>query len=165
MGNTFKAELTNMVMVYDKNTNRAVVQQRVKYWKGITFPGGHVEKGESFIDSAKREVFEETGLKVDNLKLCGIIDWCHRKSGERYMVMLYKTDTYSGELIGETEEGKVFWADIDEIPNMELSQHFESYLKVFLDDSKQEFLVFTTKRVRIFQFFNQHKINYRKALK
>lgn len=139
MGNTFKAELTNMVMVYDKNTNRAVVQQRVKYWKGITFPGGHVEKGESFIDSAKREVFEETGLKVDNLKLCGIIDWCHRKSGERYMVMLYKTDTYSGELIGETEEGKVFWADIDEIPNMELSQDFENYLKVFLDDSKQEF--------------------------
>lgn len=139
MGNTFKAELTNMVMVYDKNTNRAVVQQRVKYWKGITFPGGHVEKGESFIDSAKREVFEETGLKVDNLKLCGVIDWCHRKSGERYMVILYKTDTYSGELIEETEEGKVFWADIDEIPKMELSQDFENYLKVFLDDDKQEF--------------------------
>lgn len=139
MSNTFKAELTNMVMVYDKNTNRAVVQQRVKYWKGITFPGGHVEKGESFIDSAKREVFEETRLKVDNLKLCGIIDWCHRKSGERYMVMLYKTDTYSGELIEETEEGKVFWADIDEIPKMELSQDFENYLKVFLDDEKQEF--------------------------
>ncbi len=139
MGNTFKAELTNMVMVYDKNTNRAVVQQRVKYWKGITFPGGHVEKGESFIDSAKREVLEETGLKVDNLKLCGIIDWCHRKSGERYMVILYKTDTYSGELIGETEEGKVFWADIDEIPNMELPPYFDDYLKVFLSDDKQEF--------------------------
>ena len=139
MSNTFKAELTNMVMVYDKNTNRAVVQQRTKYWKGISFPGGHVEKGESFIDSAKREVFEETGLKVDNLKLCGIIDWCHRKSGERYMVMLYKTDTYSGELIGETEEGKVFWADINEIPNMELSRDFENYLKVFLADDKQEF--------------------------
>lgn len=139
MSNTFKAELTNMVMVYDKNTNRAVVQQRVKYWKGITFPGGHVEKGESFIDSAKREVFEETGLKVDNLKLCGIIDWCHRKSGERYIVILYKTDTYSGELIDETEEGKVFWADIDEIPKMELPPYFDDYLKVFLSDDKQEF--------------------------
>ena len=139
MGNTFKAELTNMVMVYDKNTNRAVVQQRVKYWKGITFPGGHVEKGESFIDSAKREVFEETGLKVDNLKLCGVIDWCNRKSGERYMVMLYKTDTFSGELIGETEEGKVFWTDIDEIPKMELPPYFDDYLKVFFSDDKQEF--------------------------
>ena len=128
-----------MVMVYDKNTNRAVVQQRVKYWKGITFPGGHVEKGESFIDSAKREVFEETGLKVDNLKLCGIIDWCHRKSGERYMVILYKTDTYSGELISETEEGKVFWADIDEIPKMELAPDFEDFLKIFLSEKNQEF--------------------------
>lgn len=146
MGNTFKAELTNMVMVYDKDTNRAVVQNRVKYWNGISFPGGHVEKGESFIDSAKREVFEETGLKVDNLKLCGIIDWCHRKSGERYMVMLYKTDTYSGELIGETEEGKVFWADIDEIPKMELAPHFGNFFKVFRGDDKQEFFGLYDKR-------------------
>lgn len=128
-----------MVMVYDKDTNRAVVQNRVKYWNGISFPGGHVEKGESFIDSAKREVFEETGLKVDNLKLCGIIDWCHKKSGERYMVMLYKTDTYSGELISETEEGKVFWADIDEIPKMKLAPYFGDYFKVFIGDDKQEF--------------------------
>lgn len=135
-----------MVMVYDKDTNRAVVQNRVKYWNGISFPGGHVEKGESFIDSAKREVFEETGLKVDNLKLCGIIDWCHRKSGERYMVMLYKTDTYSGELIGETEEGKVFWADIDEIPKMELAPHFGNYFKVFRGDDKQEFFGLYDKR-------------------
>ena len=139
MSNTFKAELTNMVMVYDKNTNRAVVQNRIKYCTGISFPGGHVEKVESFVDSAKREVLEETGLKVDNLKLCGIAQWCHKKKGNRYIVMLYKTDTFSGELIEKTEEGKVFWADIDEIPKMELSQHFESYLKVFLDDSKQEF--------------------------
>lgn len=127
-----------MVMVYDKDTNRAVVQNRVKYWNGISFPGGHVEKGESFIDSAKREVFEETGLKVDNLKLCGIIDWCHKKSGERYMVILYKTDTYSGELISETEEGKVFWADMDEIPKMELAPHFGDYFKVFTG-GEQEF--------------------------
>ena len=139
MSNTFKAEFTNMVMVYDKNTNRAVVQQRTKYWKGISFPGGHVEKGESFIDSAKREVFEETGLKIDNLKLCGIAQWCHKKKGNRYIVMLYKTDTYSGELIEETKEGKVFWADIDKIPKMELPPYFDGHLKVFLDDEKQEF--------------------------
>lgn len=141
MSNTLKAEFTNMVMVYDKDTNRAVVQQRTKYWKGISFPGGHVEKGESFIDSAKREVFEETGLKIDNLKLCGIAQWCHKKKGNRYIVMLYKTDTYSGELIDETEEGKVFWADIDEIPKMELAPDFEDFLKIFLSEKNQEFFV------------------------
>lgn len=141
MSNALKAEFTNMVMVYDKDTNRAVVQQRTTYWKGITFPGGHVEKGESFVDSAKREVLEETGLKIDNLKLCGIAQWCHKKKGNRYIVMLYKTDTYSGELIGETEEGKVFWADIDEIPKMELAPDFEDFLKIFLSEKNQEFFV------------------------
>ena len=141
MSNTFKAELTNMVMVYDKNTNRAVVQNRIKYCTGISFPGGHIEKGESFVDSAKREVLEETGLKVDNLQLCGIAQWCHKKKGNRYIVMLYKTDTFSGELIDETEEGKVFWADIDEIPKMELAPDFEDFLKIFLSEKNQEFFV------------------------
>lgn len=55
--------------------------------------------------------------------------------------MLYKTDTYSGELIGETEEGKVFWADIDEIPKMELAPDFEDFLKIFLSEKNQEFFV------------------------
>jgi 8-oxo-dGTP pyrophosphatase MutT (NUDIX family) len=32
-------------------------------------PGGHVEKGESYLDGAKREFFEETGIKIINLKI------------------------------------------------------------------------------------------------
>lgn len=31
-------------------------------------PGGHLEYGESFADCAKREVLEETGLQVGNVK-------------------------------------------------------------------------------------------------
>lgn len=115
--------------------------------RGITFPGGHVEKGESIIDSAIREVKEETGLTVKDLKLCGITDWCHRKKNERYLVFLYKTDNYSGELIDETVEGEVFWADIDEIPNMELSPNFDEYIKVFFDDSKNEAFALYDKKV------------------
>ena len=55
-------ELTNMVMVTDETTGRVLVQERVKSWKGLSFPGGHVEPGESFVDSAVREIKEETGL-------------------------------------------------------------------------------------------------------
>ena len=51
-----KAELTNMCMIYD-GAGRVVVQDKVgKSWGGITFPGGHVEKDESFVDSVIREV-------------------------------------------------------------------------------------------------------------
>lgn len=35
--------------------------------------GGHVERGEGFLKAARREVFEESGLAVDNLWLAGVI--------------------------------------------------------------------------------------------
>ena len=67
-----KVELTNMVMVQDKTTGKVLVQERRKSWKGLSFPGGHVDEAESFVDSAVREIKEETGLDIKNLKSCGV---------------------------------------------------------------------------------------------
>lgn len=44
----------------------------VKDWKGLTLPGGHIEKSESIIDAVIREMKEETGLDIQNPRLCGI---------------------------------------------------------------------------------------------
>ena len=81
-----KAELTNMCMIYD-GAGRVVVQDKVgKSWGGITFPGGHVEKDESFVDSVIREVKEETGLDIQSPKLCGI-KWWEAGHGRRYIIL------------------------------------------------------------------------------
>ena len=48
-----ETELTNMVMVRDKASGKVLVQQRVKSWQGLSFPGGHVEEGESFVPKYK----------------------------------------------------------------------------------------------------------------
>ena len=48
-----KIEMTNMVMIQDKQTGKVLVQDRVKSWMGLSFPGGHVEDNESIVDSAK----------------------------------------------------------------------------------------------------------------
>lgn len=61
--------LMNMCMIY--NDSEVLVQEKVDdAYSGITFPGGHVEKGESFTDAVIREVLEETGLKILAPQLC-----------------------------------------------------------------------------------------------
>ncbi len=74
MSREVKVELANMCMVCDGT--KVLVQDRVKPdWRGIAFPGGHVEAGESVIGSVIREIKEETGLTIERPRLCGMKDW------------------------------------------------------------------------------------------
>ena len=63
-------------------------------WIGV---GGKFEEKESPDECLIREVKEETGLTISNLKLCGVKQAFY-KDGTRYIVYLYKTNTFTGEL-------------------------------------------------------------------
>ena len=68
--------LTNICLIEDLETQRVVMQYRspeTNRWSGYAFPGGHVENGESFAESVIREIYEETGLTIQNPQLVGII--------------------------------------------------------------------------------------------
>ena len=123
-------ELTNMVMVQDPETGKVLVEKRIKKYPGIAFPGGHVEDKESIYDSAIREIREETGLDIWDLEPCGFIYWEH-ENGYRYFTYFYKTTKFSGELIGETDEGPVFWVDPAELSNLALAPNMDRYLPMF----------------------------------
>lgn len=128
--------LTNMCMVYDGD--RILVQDRMNPdWPGITFPGGHIEPKESFVDSVIREIKEETGLDISNLQLCGIKQWTQRNGKYRYIVLFYKTDTFSGEL-KSSDEGKVFWIDKSQLTEYTLANGFEGMYEVFENDALSE---------------------------
>ncbi len=105
MDRTQIVTITNMCMVY-KDDQVLVLDKVNDDWNGITFPGGHIEKGESFADSVVREVLEETGLTIASPQLCGIKDWTN-EDGSRYMVLFYKTNLFEGEL-KSSDDGKVF---------------------------------------------------------
>lgn len=136
MSREIKAELTNMCMVC--RGDEVVVQERRPEhgWPGITFPGGHVEPGESVTQSVIREVREETGLTLMNPRLCGIKDWMN-DDGSRYIVFLYKCDTFSGEL-KSSEEGEVFWTNRDGLSGMNLSSGMEETFQPFFSDEISE---------------------------
>ena len=80
----------NVVMVYDMKTDSVLLQNRTRKWKGGCFPGGHLENGETVLNSAVREVKEETGLDVTDLVPCGLVHW--NKSGGRHeLIFCYRT--------------------------------------------------------------------------
>lgn len=96
--------LTNMCMICDGDY--VIVQRRNDPgWPGICFPGGHVEPCESFTDSVVREVSEETGLEIADVRLCGVRHWVPPDNDHRYIVFLYRTSTFTGEL-RSSEEAK-----------------------------------------------------------
>ena len=117
---------------------RLLVQDRVNPdWPGITFPGGHVEPGESFVESVIREVREETGLTVQDPILCGVKQFPLRGGG-RYVLLLFRASRFTGTLTSSAE-GEVFWLPREELENCRLAPDFFEMLRVFEDPILSEF--------------------------
>ena len=101
------------------------------------FPKGHVEAGETEVETALREVREETGLTIENPRLCGVKQF-QTKENARYVVFFYKADQYHGHL-QSSDEGEVFWLRRSEFDRYSFVEDFADMLKVFEQDDLNEF--------------------------
>ncbi|MBR4676075.1 MAG: 8-oxo-dGTP diphosphatase [Victivallales bacterium] len=141
--------LCNMCMIEDKATGRVLVQHRLPKatnpWCGLTFPGGHVEAGESITASVVREIREETGLTASNLRMCGVVEWetigertagspAEVEANSKYIVFMFRTSTYTGDLKSSTE-GRMEWMTLDEMRHGGLAPHMEEYIRVMVEDN------------------------------
>lgn len=132
-----RAIFTNLCMICDDAGN-ILVQDRIDpEWGGICFPGGHVEPGESFVESVIREVYEETGLTIENPILCGSKQF-QTKDNARYVVLFYKTNCFSGTL-RSSEEGEMLWIPRADLSKYRLAPDFEAMLQVMESDRLSEF--------------------------
>ena len=135
MYRTETVELTVLCLI--QNGNRILLQNRVKDdWHGYALPGGHVEKGESFVDAVKREMKEETGLDIYEPKLAGIKQF--PIDNGRYVVLLFKANNFSGELVA-SEEGNMEWIDIGSLDKIKTVDDLLDLIKVIEDDNLTEF--------------------------
>ncbi len=90
--------------------------------------GGHVEEGESPVDCIKREVFEETGLTINEINCRGFITFVMGKETEH--AFLYTSDSFSGKLINNCNEGELSWVDYDRVLDLNLWEGDKVFLKL-----------------------------------
>ncbi len=95
-------------VVVNKEGKILLIRLKKGPFKGaLCIPGGGVEPGELSHETAKREVFEETGVEVSGFKPYGFCELIHSGISQHKIVMLMHA---KGE--GEpknTEEGEAFW--------------------------------------------------------
>lgn len=81
-------------------------------WNGF---GGKVEKGETVVEGAKRELWEECGVTANSLTRVGLINFEFEKDPVLWEVHIFKTSDYTG-IPTETEEMSPQWYSEDSVP-------------------------------------------------
>ncbi len=82
------------------------------------FPGGHLEYGESVLDCARREVLEETSLKITKLRHLGFTDKAFTIGKRQYITLLISSDYASGTAeVLEPDKCELWqWFDYQQLP-------------------------------------------------
>ncbi|HEX2981277.1 MAG TPA: NUDIX domain-containing protein [Anaerolineaceae bacterium] len=96
--------------------------------------GGHIERGENVIASARREVLEETGLKPDDLWLTGVIA-IDSGSQTGIMVFVFRGTSHHGETKA-SNEGQLEWIRLTDLPNLDLVEDVPQLLERVMTKEK-----------------------------
>jgi len=93
--------------------------------------GGHIEHGESPEECIKREVFEESGLTMNNYRLRGLITFVIDDIDE--YTFLYTCDDFTG-VEKECNEGDLTWIPKDKIKTLPLWEGDKIFFDLLSED-------------------------------
>ena len=123
-------------IVIEDSEGRILLQQRSDF--GVWgLPGGNAEEGESLESVVVREVVEETGLTVSDLKPFGFgCDPAHETitfpNGDRcqFFALIFYTKSFAGSAtIADEESSALAWFDLGNLPTLlpNMARSLEAY--------------------------------------
>lgn len=126
------------VCMIKKGNEVLLLDRQHDHFKGYIPPGGKVDFPESIVESAKREVKEETGLEVNALEFKGLHEYVNPVAGDRYMIFNYLSEEFTGELLEDGPEGKACWVDIDEAYELPMQDSVRRRFPLFFEEGTFE---------------------------
>ena len=112
--------------------NKILLCKSHKWSNKYVIPGGHIELGEKMEQALKREILEETGLEIYDIKLISLKDSIynnsfHEKKHYIFIDYICKTDSYDVVLNDEAQEYE--WVDLEDIVKIKREVFLSNYLK------------------------------------
>jgi 8-oxo-dGTP diphosphatase len=105
---------SNDVLLMKRGAHRRIFPNK---YNGL---GGHVERDEHPAETATREVLEESGLTIRDVRLCGIH---HIDAGAEYsgiVMYVFSAQTDSREITVTTEEGTLEWIPVSRVADLDV---------------------------------------------
>lgn len=102
----------NVIMVYDREMKNLLMCERLREpYKGLSnLVGGKIEAGETGLEAAYRELYEETNISEDDIELHHLMDFT-------YHIEQVRVEVYVGQLERDVEvsgeENILYWSDLE----------------------------------------------------
>ncbi len=131
----YKIPVSILVVIYTKQSSILLLHRadRKNYWQSVT---GSIEKKETLLEAASREVYEETGIKTNEYSLR---DW---KLNHQYEIYQHWRHRYEPKITHNTEH--IFGLEIPLGTQIKLSpsEHIE-YEWVNINEAKKKVFSWT----------------------
>jgi len=119
------------VLIFNKN-DEILLLKRADEQQNWDLPGGHIQKGENFVDGARRETKEETNLDISDLKPIKT-----DKKGK--IIKYFKANKYNGTISLDPEEHIDYkWVKIEDLDQYTVIKNMKSAIEAEMKALLQE---------------------------